>query len=522
MTWIVWLIVGLVLFIVCILITRSFRNEWKFVRQAAADSVSPADIAAAQSTGSKIAARGKIALALGGGGAKGAYQIGCCKALSEAGIADYDAVAGTSVGALNAVLIAQNKITQAENIWKAMSFRRVLQPRWRTFSALLIRLLLLPVYIVEYCLSDKLIPVVWWRATQRYQREFTKNGNPWYALKIAFEVIRQIQVSHPEYIDQISFLVLYVIIGLGFSSWWLLSAPLLTLVITVIIMPLAVMLLLLYTDWFISFLKQLATNFAITTNEPLHQLIKDCADPKTLCLRRAPVMVTLATMEEVTRPVQPPDVRSQPQPPFQQPDKTSAKRSTGRIARWWHTHVTGDRSSDYSRPSNDLKPKQIHTIEYVPYYFDIRKVNEGQFHELILQSAGLPEIFPERTFGEHSFIDGGIVDNEPVTAIAKRNGVSCIVVIPLDYKKSESRVKKDFLQNIERVQGAQPDTSALQGRFIPDSGTEEFPAMLVLTPSRNLGCFLFGTMGFYARRSRALLQLGYCDTIRKLASIQIS
>ena len=45
------------------------------------------------------------AIALEGGGAKGAYEIGVWKALREAGI-KFDAVAGTSVGALNGAMYA--------------------------------------------------------------------------------------------------------------------------------------------------------------------------------------------------------------------------------------------------------------------------------------------------------------------------------------------------------------------------------------------------------------------------------
>ena len=43
-------------------------------------------------------------LVLDGGGARGAYQIGAWKALREAGV-KIEAVAGTSVGALNGALI---------------------------------------------------------------------------------------------------------------------------------------------------------------------------------------------------------------------------------------------------------------------------------------------------------------------------------------------------------------------------------------------------------------------------------
>ena len=55
-------------------------------------------------------------LVLDGGGARGAYQIGAWKALVEAGV-KFNAVAGTSVGALNGALICMGDIEKAEGIW---------------------------------------------------------------------------------------------------------------------------------------------------------------------------------------------------------------------------------------------------------------------------------------------------------------------------------------------------------------------------------------------------------------------
>lgn len=58
------------------------------------------------------------ALALCGGGGKGAYQIGVWKALDELGIFNkIKAVSGTSVGALNAVLMAIGDFDNAKKIW---------------------------------------------------------------------------------------------------------------------------------------------------------------------------------------------------------------------------------------------------------------------------------------------------------------------------------------------------------------------------------------------------------------------
>lgn len=67
----------------------------------------------------------KLALVLEGGGARGAYQAGALKALFEAGY-KFDGVAGTSVGALNGVMIAQNKFEDSVKIWNEIDFANVL------------------------------------------------------------------------------------------------------------------------------------------------------------------------------------------------------------------------------------------------------------------------------------------------------------------------------------------------------------------------------------------------------------
>jgi NTE family protein len=63
-------------------------------------------------------------LVLAGGGAKGAYQIGAWRALRERGI-EPDLVAGTSIGALNAVLIASGDLDRATTFWHGLSTARL-------------------------------------------------------------------------------------------------------------------------------------------------------------------------------------------------------------------------------------------------------------------------------------------------------------------------------------------------------------------------------------------------------------
>ncbi len=57
------------------------------------------------------------AFVLGGGGAKGSFQIGVLKRLTEKGVIP-DVLYGTSVGALNAAGFAYSGIDAIENVWK--------------------------------------------------------------------------------------------------------------------------------------------------------------------------------------------------------------------------------------------------------------------------------------------------------------------------------------------------------------------------------------------------------------------
>jgi predicted acylesterase/phospholipase RssA len=71
----------------------------------------------------------RLGLVLGGGGAKGAYQLGCWKALTECGLQpNIFALSGSSIGAVNAVLIAQDNYESFESFWNSFSreFRKLL------------------------------------------------------------------------------------------------------------------------------------------------------------------------------------------------------------------------------------------------------------------------------------------------------------------------------------------------------------------------------------------------------------
>ena len=68
----------------------------------------------------------KIGLVLSGGGGKGAYELGVWKALKELELDKYiDVFSGTSIGAFNAVLFAQDDMKAAEKLWDEVTMDKL-------------------------------------------------------------------------------------------------------------------------------------------------------------------------------------------------------------------------------------------------------------------------------------------------------------------------------------------------------------------------------------------------------------
>lgn len=69
----------------------------------------------------------KVGLVLSGGGGKGAYEIGVWKAIKELNIDKYiKVVSGTSIGAINAALFAQDDFEEAKKMWQEVTIEKLL------------------------------------------------------------------------------------------------------------------------------------------------------------------------------------------------------------------------------------------------------------------------------------------------------------------------------------------------------------------------------------------------------------
>lgn len=100
--------------------------NWSINRQiepanvSGVDAVTPPDI----ETGMAMAPRPRIALALGGGAARGWAHIGVLRALDEAGI-DVTMVAGTSIGALVGGCYLAGRLNELEEFARSLTMRRI-------------------------------------------------------------------------------------------------------------------------------------------------------------------------------------------------------------------------------------------------------------------------------------------------------------------------------------------------------------------------------------------------------------
>ncbi len=81
----------------------------------------------------------KIGIALAGGGARGAYQIGALKAMKESGFLDFGeihAISGASIGSINACFLAMDAIEEAERLWLNLEETDLLQNDGKLFQRL--------------------------------------------------------------------------------------------------------------------------------------------------------------------------------------------------------------------------------------------------------------------------------------------------------------------------------------------------------------------------------------------------
>ena len=99
------------------------RRDVLGIAAAVAIGSSPASLDAADATPLR-------ALVLSGGGAHGAYEAGVIAGLVQANALDaFDVICGTSIGSLNAMLVATGQGAQVRELWGSIASQNVLRPK---------------------------------------------------------------------------------------------------------------------------------------------------------------------------------------------------------------------------------------------------------------------------------------------------------------------------------------------------------------------------------------------------------
>jgi len=75
-------------------------------------------------------------IALEGGGAKGAYHVGAFKAFKELGL-DFQAITGTSIGAVNGAIVASGNLELLEEVWLSMGVTDMIKVDESLFTSIM-------------------------------------------------------------------------------------------------------------------------------------------------------------------------------------------------------------------------------------------------------------------------------------------------------------------------------------------------------------------------------------------------
>lgn len=534
-----------------------------------------------------LEADARYGLVLAGGGGKGAYQIGALRALRRFGISRFDPIAGTSVGALNGVLVAQNDLPAAARIWRQLRVWEVMAPTLTLPFALIARVLLLPFLLLRYPTKkarggqrnalrappqswrSRILMVLWlpirrlgnilllvrdldipsrllrfearlWHGvvSHRGNEKFAKGCVRWavpvlllagvsavLALLLqlvspaksfgeVFVEMMALGGADPTVLPAVGAFVAFALLGYALMVW----SPLARLH------------------------NLLMDQLSLLSNRPLRKLVDREVNKEQLDLAALEnVFVTVASrgVRWTLRETEVPSVsveRRAAAPPEPVANTDEQENGSGRLRSWWQRHVGA--GSDFGCDSSGESTLVVSRVErpveeavFLASYQNLRLIGDvEEIRRFVVQSAGLPEIFPRRSVGGKAAVDGGVADNVPLTPVLDRGDDSTIVVIDLCKPVEESVWLSVIRQHLEiRCRSVESDidtylikdaqnrdqvaTSLGQRR---DGISTRKVAVLPIRPSIDLGSMVTGTMNFSRRKSRALMWLGYSDALAAL------
>jgi predicted acylesterase/phospholipase RssA len=437
----------------------------------------------------------KLGLVLSGGGGKGAYQIGCWKALRELGLANFRAISGTSVGALNAALIAMGNLEKAQEIWMGLNEEKVFRTtRWRKALVVARIAALVFMWTSLQVLINALIFVL------------GIVGGPFFVLWLSWAL-----PQHSSNDDLLQFalntpLERFVVEILGLPIWsWLFALALAGGMTWLTMSKLRGGLINTIKNLFLANLENLATSkghkFQIASNRPLHKLVSGLISLERLRESNAKVFVTVSVLDNYF---------------------------DGFVPHYLPTQALdyGDpRAYQAPIPDSDRIPGVYSS--WVPEAVELTTLStKEEAVRALVESANLPLLFKQGTWLGKFSMDGGVTENTPVYPVAEA-GCNVVFVIYLDASAEgtpaevrermrswhHSKIKRDMsLENAIMIYKEFCETGKEQIPPDPPFSLKDDQLVLVV-PSSPLG----NTTDFSGgERARKLIEQGYKDMLEAL------
>jgi hypothetical protein len=470
---------------------------------------------------SKDAADSRRVLVLEGGGAKGAYAFGSMLAFARTNIR-FKSVAGTSVGALNAILWCTNSMDAGWNLWRSISFASVYPVRfcdpqkysravitalscayvvlrlaWATATGAPTILRSWNRVVLSLVLSTPWIYLIWLLSANHHSlRAILLFGSISAMISGAFggslaDRHYTVVILMTCYVVVPSFLVAQLATGALHSRGLGILIGFCTFSLAIVVCGLVFLLL----SWLFEVDK------SVLESSPLRESILKILSNSTFSI---PAIVTIARERDIFDPDTPEwypvrhDETGMPLPPYY-----PATRKKWRAA-----------------------------------YYDIGKCKREIAVDYCMASAALPYgIAPPVKIGDQRCVDGGVADNCPVFPFLNGIDIEEVFIVLHSAYDSDQDALNAAGVTVETWQkrrreydiGDFPTPSEYHTmppapfgdknrppKVIPYRTPRPFPACVPFYPSKSIGNLLSGTLNFEGRFAQVLIWRGYRETRSKL------
>lgn len=424
----------------------------------------------------------RTGIVLAGGGGKGAYQIGCCKALLAHRISS-QAIAGTSVGALNVAMMAQGGVQIAEDVWSSMSASRLV-------ALDLVSLPFLPFVVSRLRGHPTISPGM--RAALNFVPILSITGLAawlWYLLKMS-QLASATSGSRVGSYATVALFWMFFLMILGQMVLHYLSIA---------------------TEK-----DKLHSLPSLFRTSGLQRLIKALVPAGTFLHSAVDSYVTVGLERSIIDP-------------------------------YYRFDAATKRSTELQNHLVNIKERPAFIPRYVSLGDEEREKGVDFTHLMLTASSALPLFFPVLQIDNLWITDGGTADNLPIKALLDMGCTRIFVIHldhdgkdHIDGKAFDVLTKEGLLEKLkwqkrlERLDYYYPRidnliashaadliTQLVGGDPVlkPDYKPELSAEVIHILPSLPLGNLLTGTLNFTSRKARWLIKLGECDMDAALANI---